>query len=78
MDKTCKSSADFPVAILGSRSGARVRNTWVICPEVRNNSAKAGLMPDVDESLKLEPQGLALLDEPAAYQLVGGVTAHQG
>ncbi len=24
------------------------------------------------------PQGLALRDKPAAYQLVGGVTAHQG
>ncbi len=24
------------------------------------------------------PQGLALHDKPAAYQLVGGVTAHQG
>ena len=28
--------------------------------------------------LKLGPQGLALWDEPAAYQLVGGVMAHQG
>ena len=34
-------------------------------------------MPDVTERLKLAAR-LALLDEPAAYQLVGGVTAHQG
>ena len=79
MDKTCKSSAEHPVAILGVRSGARVRNTWIICLEVRNNSAKAGLMPDVVERLKLGTRkGLALPDESAAYQLVGGVTAHQG
>ena len=79
MDKTCKSNACYPVAILGGRSGARVRNTWIICLEVRNNSSKEGLMPDVVERLKLGTRkGLALFDESAAYQLVGGVTAHQG
>ena len=79
MDKTCKSSADLRVAIFSSRSGARVRNTWIICLEVRNNSAKAGLMPDVVAELKLGTRkGLALPDESAAYQLVGGVKAHQG
>jgi hypothetical protein len=79
VDKTCKSNAYHRVAIFGGRSGARVRNTWIICLEVRNNSAKAGLMPDVDGSLKLGTRkGLALPDESAAYQLVGGVMAHQG
>ena len=47
MDKTCKSNADFKVAIFWSRSGARVRNTWVICREVGDNSLKGELIPDV-------------------------------
>ena len=48
MDKTCKSNADFWIAIFGSRSGARVRNTWVICREVGDNSLKGELIPDVE------------------------------
>ena len=48
MDKTCKSSADFEVAIFRSWSGARVRNTWVICHEVWDNLLKGELIPDVD------------------------------
>ena len=47
MDKTCKSNADYEVAIFHSRSGARVRNTWVICHEVRDNLLKGELIPDV-------------------------------
>ena len=47
MDKTCKSNADFRVAIFGSGSGARVRNTWVICRKVWNNLLKGELIPDV-------------------------------
>ena len=47
MDKTCKSNADHEVAIFHGRSGARVRNTWVICREVWNNLLKGELMPDV-------------------------------
>ena len=47
MDKTCKSSADYRVAIFGGESGARVRNTWVICHEVWNNLLKGELIPDV-------------------------------
>ena len=47
MDKTCKSSADYGVAIFRGRSGARVRNTWVICHEVRDNLLKGELIPDV-------------------------------
>ena len=46
MDKTCKSNADRGVAISIDRSGARVRNTWVICREVWNNLLKGKLMPD--------------------------------
>ena len=48
MDKTCKSSANFSVAIYWSWSGARVRNTWVICHEVGDNSLKGELIPDVE------------------------------
>ena len=47
MDKTCKSSADLKVAIFSSQSGARVRNTWVICREVLDNLLKGELKPDV-------------------------------
>ena len=47
MDKTCKSSANLRVAIFLSWSGARVRNTWVICREVGDNLLKGELIPDV-------------------------------
>jgi hypothetical protein len=47
VDKTCKSSDYHGVAIFRGESGARVRNTWVICHEVWDNPAKAGLIPDV-------------------------------
>ncbi len=47
MDKTCKSDADCGVAIFRSRSGVRVRNTWVICREDRDNLLKGELRPDV-------------------------------
>ena len=47
MDKTCKSSADYGVAIFRGRSGARVRNTWVICRKVWDNLLKGELIPDV-------------------------------
>ncbi len=87
MDKTCKSSGDQWVAISAGSSGARVSNTWVIYPEDRYNPAKAGLIPDVvpgghPSGIKSwgpgQKPGLALQDEPAAYQLVGRVTAYQG
>ena len=48
MDKTCKSNADCGVAIFRSRSGARVRNAWVICREVGDNLLKGELIPNVD------------------------------
>ena len=47
MDKTCKSSADYGVAISRGWSGARVRNTWAICREVGDNLLKGELIPDV-------------------------------
>ena len=47
MDKTCKSNADHAVAISRGRSGARVRNAWVIYREVWDNSLKGELIPDV-------------------------------
>ena len=47
MDKTCKSSANSGVAIHQSLSGARVRNTWVICREVGDNLLKGELIPNV-------------------------------
>ncbi len=65
-------------------SGERVSNAWAICPQVWDNSAKAGLIPDVvircmTGGLKLGTlRGLTLGEEPASHQLVGEVTAHQG
>ena len=47
MDKTCKSNAYSTVAIQLGRSGARVRNTWVICREDWDNLLKGELIPDV-------------------------------
>ena len=47
MDKTCKSNDYFSVAIQWSGSGARVRNTWAICREDRDNLLKGELIPDV-------------------------------
>ena len=48
-------------------------------PGVGNNPAKAGLIPHDVEGLDTFHQSLrALLEGPAAYQLVGRVTAYQG
>ncbi len=77
MVQACKSND------LARDSGRRVSNTWVIYPRIGDNSAKAGLIPnDISGSHDLEikggSQGLPFEEEPAAYQLVGEVTAHQG
>ena len=48
MDKTCKLNAILGVAIYRVWSSARVRNTWVICHEVRDNLLKGELIPDVE------------------------------
>ena len=77
MLNTCKWS-DEPGFGPG-QSRERVSNTWVTYPDDRDNPRKLELIPDAllwshgrlrkDSSLR---EGLA------AYQLVGGVTAHQG
>jgi hypothetical protein len=61
-----------------------VRNTWIICPLVENNSPKGLLMlhvttepPDL-VGKKGARKGLLLEDESASHQLVGGVMDHQG
>jgi hypothetical protein len=60
-------------------SGERVSNTWATCPRLWNNSGKPGLMPDIHTSGHLVVwKDLLAWDGPAAYQLVGGVMAHQG
>ena len=63
MDKTCKSNADRRVAIFGGRSGARVRNTWVICREDGDNLLKGELIPDV--TLGGHPSGFKVGDRKA-------------
>ena len=77
MLNTCKSNGEpgFGPGI----SGERVRNTWATCPRHWDNSGKPGLIPDTPA----EPHGSIgkgppVRDGPAAYQLVGGVTAYQG
>ena len=67
------------VAIRGWAHGARVRNTWATCPSLWDNPGKPELIPDTLAG----PHGSArkgppVRDGPAAYQLVGEVTAHQG
>ncbi len=60
-------------------SGERVSNTWGICPEDRDNSGKPELIPDaLAGSHGLVRKWIPLRDDPASYQLVGGVTAYQG
>jgi hypothetical protein len=61
------------------RSGERVSNTWATCPRLWDNPGKPGLIPDTLGRPHDQPRKApAVWDGPAAYQLVGGVTAHQG
>ena len=61
-----------------------MRNTWAIYLEVEYNPSKGGLIlnvivPGIRDCLKAGTRkGLSLGEEPASYQLVGEVTAHQG
>ena len=45
-----------------------------ICPIVGDNPPKGGLIP---HTLRKEESGNAQSEEPAAHQVVGGVTAYQ-
>ena len=78
MVKACKSND------LARDSGRRVSNTWAIYPRIGDNISKEMLIPDDTQS---SHEGwvkgsffkeLPFEEEPAAYQLVGEVTAHQG
>ena len=66
----CKSHAER----FGTLSGARLRNTWVICPGVGDNGPKGSLIP---HTLLREESGNAHSDEPAAHQVAGRVMAYQ-
>ncbi len=65
-------------------SGGRVSNTCATCPQVGDNSAKVGLIPNVisrrmTARLKVGTlRGLPLGEGHASHQLVGEVMAHQG
>jgi hypothetical protein len=60
-------------------SGERVSNTWVTCPEEGDNHWKRWLIPHVVTRVRdLVIKAPALREGPMAYQLVGGVMAHQG
>ena len=65
--------------LLVARSGARVSNTWATCLGARDNFGKLKLIPDtLPGSHDLGRKWIPLREGPAAYQLVGGVMAHQG
>ena len=61
-----------------------MRNAWAIYLKVEYNPSKGGLIlnvivPGIRDCLKAGTRkGLSLGEEPASYQLVGEVTAHQG
>ena len=76
MLNTCKSNGKALLA--GYSSGERVSNTWVICPVLRDKPGKLGLILDRTAMLVWWWKAFAVWDEPAAYQLVGGVMAYQG
>jgi hypothetical protein len=46
-------------SLLFKESGERVSNTWVISPRVRNNPAKAGLIPHNTLEYKLSESKLS-------------------
>ena len=49
-----------------SKSGARVSNTWTICPLVGNNLSKGRLIPhETTEAAASVVKDLSLLDESA-------------
>ena len=63
----------------GVPSGERVSNTWAICRLVGDNTGKPVLIPHVISGrMAGEKSSNARDGEPAAYQLVGGVTAYRG
>jgi hypothetical protein len=56
-----------------------VRNTLVTYPEVRYNSSKDGLIPDVIPSCeRWDERRKSPWEGPMVHQLVGKVTAYQG
>lgn len=60
-------------------SGKLVSNTWVICLEVENSLPKGRVILDgLNLTQVLFSKDLSLREEPASYQLVGEVIAHQG
>ena len=53
---------------MGGRSGERVSNAWVTCPEDRDNIPKGMLIPDkLLGAQAAERKAEALQDGPASY-----------
>ena len=68
-----------PLDLSEGDSGERVSNTLVTCPEAGDNRWKRRLIPHVLSGVRgLLRKAPALREGPAAHQLVGEVTAHQG
>ena len=60
-------------------SGGRVSNESLTCPGVRDSRPKGRVIPDdVTERHLVVPKGKPVRERAISYQLVGGVTAHQG
>jgi len=62
-------------------SGERVRNTWATCRGAGDNPGKLGLIPHALTELhgwvRKPAHKAGCFEGPAAYQVVGEVTAHQ-
>ncbi len=80
MLNTCKSSeVRFSGNTVVIPSGERVSNTWGTCPRLWDNPGKLGLIPNASSTAHAEAEkDLSVWEGLAAYQLVGGVTAHRG
>ena len=73
MVKTCKS---YGVAI---HSGERVSNESLMYPGLWDSCPKGQVIPDdISISHDLDLKGKPFWERAISYQLVGGVTAHQG
>ena len=62
-----------------SLSGARVSNVSLTCPGLRDSRPKGRVIPDETTGRHLPVlKGPPVRERAISYQLVGGVTAHQG
>ena len=79
VSKACKSNGFLLIARKKGDSGKRERNTLVTYPRLVDNDWKRSLIHDIDEGTQvILIESFSVWEGPMVYQLVGGVTAHQG